>query len=434
MESGKLYLPLLACVAMLTIVPATGGCGGDPVVEDDTNVAEDATLGVDVAEADEGGADARTDIEHPGDDLNGLDGTITADEGTEEDTAIVSIECQDNPTNPVIKVNVYNDGNASSKTDFAQSRTAVDTPIAGIPVSLVAPASGSGETCDQGWFYFGPDAPDQFTDGVRVLKIETPDCRVTSHNMARRAPIALADGHLKMLVIGDSIPRQGPGEGEPFFFDNLAADLAGFGEIQVVNVAQAGSTTTGWMPELSTGLFKVRAVPELEDADVVFISLGGNDIMHYVYDFSGGTIDQLLAGITEKIETVQENLTAIFAAIREANPDADIVWLVYPNYAESDKWAGQMGNYTDMVVPYFEDKMFGIIGWAAGIDNLILVDLFSRMTKEELDASLADELHYNVTGHKILGDELLKVLNGVRVTAGAPVLGGERFIGINCDN
>lgn len=432
--------PLLTSIALLAAAPAVIGCGGDPVVEDDSNVTEDATTGDDLVEGDAGGdgdegaADARSDIEYPVDGVNDTDGTATADDGTEEDTTVVSVECQEPPSTPVIKVNVYNDANSSSKTDFAQSRTAVDTPIPGIPVSLVAPASGSGETCDEGWYYFGPDAPDQFTDGVRVLKIDTPDCRVTSHNMARRTPIALTDGRLKVLVMGDSIPKQGTTPGT-FFFDNLAADLAGFGDIEVVNVAQSGSTTIGWMPELNTGLFKVRAVPELDDADVVFISLGGNDIMHYVYNESSGkTIQQLMEGITETIETVEENLAAIFGAIRAANPDADIVWLVYPNYAESEKWAERMGEYAGLVASYFDDQMAGIIGWAAGIDNLILVDLFSRMSKEELDASLFDELHYNANGHKILGDELLKVLNGVRVTEGAPVLGGERFIGINCDN
>ncbi len=173
---------------------------------------------------------------------------------------------------------------------------------------------------------------------------------------------------------------------------------------------------------------------DLPDSDVVFISLGGNDVTHYVWQESDGkTLTQLMDGITAKIAEIENNLTLIFAAIREGNPDADIVWLVYPNYAESEKWAARTGQYAEMVASYFEEQMLGIITWAAGIDGLILVDLFSRMSKDELDASLFDELHYNEYGHRILGDELFKVLNGVIVDGGTPSIGANRQIGIDCD-
>lgn len=432
-NAGMLLGAVLVLLASAAVT--LPGCGGQST-DNDTLVDEDGTItGDDVLESDEGqtGVDARADIS-TGEDLLTPDGAgtdTTGEDTAEKDTAVAGIECQEQATTPVIKVTVYNDVNASSKTDFVQSLTAVDMPWAGVPVSMVAPSEGSGLTCDWGWYYFGPDGPDQFTDGVRVLKIDAPECNITSHNMARRTPVALAEGKWKMLVIGDSIPRQGTETGM-FFFDNVAGYLYGFGDITVTNVAFIGSTSVGWLP--ATLNYKNKVQPNLADSDVVFISLGGNDIMHYLYNNQNKPLDQLMEGITQTIADVENNLTEIFTAIRTEKPDADIVWLVYPNYATSDNWRETTGTYAELVAQYFEEQMYGILAWAAGIDGLILVDLFSRMDKEELDASLFDELHYNAYGHRILGDELFKVLNGVIVTGGSPTVGADRRIGFNCDN
>lgn len=384
----------------------------------------DITDEPDVLQADQGGDTAGRDSDQPQDD-------------GQADVAV--IECQPESVLPAIKVTIYRDlkdtstkpANNQSKTDYIQTFNKFDEPWAGIPVGLIDPFDESGLTCDEGWFRFDPDDGESFSDGVRIVDIDLPDCRVTTHNVSMNTPPALAAGRWKMIVMGDSIPVLGTTSGN-FFHDNVASDLEPFGDILVFNHAYSGAVTSGWLP--TTSNFKNKIKPALADTDVVFISLGGNDIMHYAYNNMNKPLDQLMEGMTQTISTVQQNLRTIFDAIWAENPDVEIVWLIYPNYARSNTWASMVGEqYAPMIESYFEEQMYGIVSWAAGIEGLLLVDLFSRMNKMDLDKSLADELHYNQYGHKILGNELLKILGGVKIEGGVPTTGGERQIGVICD-
>ncbi len=365
-----------------------------------------------------------------GDTMTATDSGDTTDSLTTDtpiDTTPVPRPCQEGLSGPIIKVTTYNDNNDSSLTSFAQSFKDDDTPLPGVAVSQIEPFTGAGFTCDEGWYSFVSDGEGAFTDGYRILKIDAPDCKITSHNMARRTPIALAEGKLKMVIMGDSIPRRG---GPIYFFDNLQTWLGGFGEITIKNHAVAGSVSTDWMPETS---YFGYIEPELPDADIVFITIGGNDIMDYVRYHQNLPLDQLMAGITTTITTVESNIETIYNEVRRLKPDADIIWLIYPNYAMSDLWADATGNFAEVVAQYFQTEMEKLLRWAAGIDGLILVDLFSRMNKADLDLSLWDELHYNNYGHVILAEEIFKVLNGVIIKDGVPTIGGDRMIGVYCN-
>ncbi|HPB51334.1 MAG TPA: SGNH/GDSL hydrolase family protein [Myxococcota bacterium] len=426
-------LALFCAVFLFAAIPVMSGCGDDGPVDQDVSINEDAAGDDVIEESSQDTADDTTGdrLEDTIDDASEDNVEDLPGDSSGSELPPDAVECLPEPAGPVIRVNVYNDTNASSKTDLAQSRTDVDTPVAGVPVVMLAPNEDAGVTCEEGYHYFAPESDTTFTDGVRVVRIDAPPCRVTSHNVARRTPIALADGRWKMLVMGDSIPRMGSTEGN-YFFDYVAEYLQDFGDIEIENVAFAGTESAHWLPDLAN--FQTKVLPKLSETDVVFISLGGNDIMHSMSDApQGATLLDLLNIVEEAITTVETNLTAIFDAIREQNPDVDIVWLIYPNYAESDLWMQSTGSYAEMVANFFEEKLIGIMSWASGIDGLLLVDLFSRLSKDELDASLADELHYNAGGHRILADELFKILGGVLISGGEPTIGGERFIGINCD-
>ncbi len=402
---------------------------------------KDTGSGSDLSDPDQGGTDL-PDPDHGATDGQVVDEGQPSDNGQPSDDGQADatvISCQPESQLPGIKVTVYRDlkdsttkpANNQSKTDHIQTFSKFDEPWAGIPVNIIDPFDLSGMTCDEGWYRFDPDDGEIFSDGVRILDIGLPECRVTTHNVSRNTPAALAAGRWKMIVMGDSIPVLGTTSGQ-FFHDNVAADLGPFGDILVFNHAYSGAVTSGWLP--TTSNFKNKIKPALADTDVVFVSLGGNDIMHYAYNNMNKPLDQLMDGITQTISSVQQNLRTIFDAIWAENPDVEIVWLIYPNYARSNEWASMVGEqYAPMIESYFEEQMYGIVSWAAGIEGLLLVDLFSRMNKIDLDKSLYDELHYNQYGHRILGNELLKILGGVKIEDGVPTTGGERMIGVICD-
>lgn len=407
---------VLSILVLVLSAVVISGCGDTTSPTDDgvaTDISGDGYVG------------DSTTMPDADDDTDGNTDVVAAD--TPIDIAPAPRPCQEGLSGPVIKVTTYNDNNDSSLTSFAQSIKDGDTPLPGVAVSLIEPFTGAGFTCDEGWYSFVSDNAGTFTDSYRILKIDAPECKITSHNMARRAPVALAEGKLKMVIMGDSIARYG---GPTFFYDNLQAWLDGFGDIEIKNHAVAGSVSTQWMPGTS---YFGYIEPELPDADVVFITIGGNDIMDYVRYHQNLPIDQLMAGIQTTITEVESNIETIYNEVRKQKPDADIIWLIYPNYADSDKWRTATGTWADQVALFFQEEMFKLLRWAAGIDGLILVDLFSRMNKADLDLSLRDELHYNNYGHGILAEEIFKVLNGVIIKDGVPTIGGDRMIGVYCN-
>nr|MBP7382879.1 hypothetical protein [Myxococcota bacterium] len=143
-------LTLFCAAFIFAAIPVMSGCGDDGPVDQDVSINEDV-VGDDI-------------IGDTGQDTAGdttVDRVEDAIEDASEDTVEDlpgdssgselppdAVECLPEPAGPVIRVNVYNDTNASSKTDLAQSRTDVDTPVAGVPVVMLAPNEDAGVTCE----------------------------------------------------------------------------------------------------------------------------------------------------------------------------------------------------------------------------------------------------------------------------------------------
>jgi acyl-CoA thioesterase-1 len=154
-------------------------------------------------------------------------------------------------------------------------------------------------------------------------------------------------------------------------------------DFEIVNASQSGGTTSGGLARLPPHL-KRRV-------DIFILELGINDA------FQGVPVDQ-----------IQRNLQNIIDRVRSANPNVQIIitGMQLPDYT-ADDYVGAFGSmYAELaaknraaLVPYLLEGVGG---------NPVL--------------NLADRIHPNAAGHKILAENVWSVLEPIaRQVAEKPV-------------
>lgn len=299
-----------------------------------------------------------------------------------------------------------------------------DDPLAGLSVSLFgAGLEETTTTCRDGRVAYGP-----LEDGVYLMAPEYPDADCSSKNCARRLPEAIREGQVKIVTFGDSIPVQGA---QPLFPARLATLLGDITEVDNTNIAVGGTLSVNWMP--GTPNFENRLMPEVPDADVIMISLGGNDILAFVQQNIAnlGNIDALVMEVFDVVEGIVDNLLTIVAAIREQNPNADIVYCLYPDYSRADN--NMMWSLVNQFVgaEVVRDVLETARASLPTDENVILVDVFGATQDTDVDDILADPLHFNDIGQTLYAEEVFKALGGILV--GPSPLGGQPRTPLNLE-
>jgi lysophospholipase L1-like esterase len=232
-------------------------------------------------------------------------------------------------------------------------------------------------------------------------------------------PDAVAEGSVNMVTFGDSVPVQG----DPSMFpDRIVEKLSELVTVNSTNVAIGGTISTDWLP--GTSNFEQVLVPHLADADLIVISLGGNDVMGYaanaMSDPAGiaGAVD----GLNDFLISVMGNVMAIVAEIRVHNPDVDIVYCLYPNYAKSDMWSSVVpAMFQTLVTDLVTTGLDLVRESIPSEEDVVLMDLYGATADVDLDLYLFDQLHFNDAGQDLYADEILKVLGFVHVEGGTTV-------------
>ena len=398
--------------AMLVVAVAVAGCdsgdagsvdgdgGGDSVTAGDSGVVTDGGAATD------GGVDTPVDevIDTPVDEV--IDTPI--DEPTICPTATLDGALG-------VTGRVYADTDANDLSVYALGlQDGVDEPTAELVVSLLG-ADGAEvattTTCADGTYAFADLEP-----GVYVAEPAlSPGAECTSRNCARRFPKAVREGHVSIVTIGDSVPVTGDA---PFFPTKLATLLDGVAVIDSENIAVGGTTSHHWLP--STSLFENALTPRLAEADVLIISLGGNDLMAYVSGFFQNPelledLDAAIAGAKDEVLAIMERILVIVAAVQSINPDLDIVYCLYPNYGQAvdtSPW-GLVDTFlgTEVMLDIL-DLARDIVPYGPGMQ---LADLYGAFEDLPLDDYLFDPLHFNAEGHTVYAETLFQVLGGVLI-------------------
>jgi len=330
-----------------------------------------------------------------------------------------SCDTPDAVAEPYVMARVYSDTNASDESSYVGGfEPGTDMPMGDVSFRMFAPGpfapvETKTVTCADGQVAFG-----ELEDGSYFISPELGDQVVCGQrNCPKRLPNALAEGRVKIVTFGDSVPVVGD---SPFFPSRLATLFAPLAAVDNQNIAIGGTTSNNWLP--STNNFQNRLAPQLPDADVVMISLGGNDILAYVQSLFNGNIGELLADIpaliaavTEEVSRIIDNILEIAAAIREINPTIDIVYILYPDYslAQGDQLWGLVGTFVgaDAVSEVLVSARTNI----PRDSDIILIDIFGASEGLPLDDYLFDSLHFNSRGQTFYAEEIFKGLGGVLI-------------------
>ncbi|MFT4703034.1 MAG: lysophospholipase L1-like esterase [Bradymonadia bacterium] len=372
-------------------------------------------------------SDVTSDVDAGVDGGVALDASITDGGASDTDSPDAAGACDEAARDDGIAllVEIYTDNDESDRSVFDDAETDGDVPVVASTLSLWDGTTlRSTATCDDGIAAFGG-----LSEGVymRDWPIEDSEyCR--TRNCPRGIVAALQSGSLKIVTAGDSVPVIGA---DVTFPDRLATLMAPLGNIESVNVAVPGTVSEDWVP--GTDLFRDNIEANLADADVFIVSLGGNDILNYANNaFSGGgDIQEAIAGVPTFVREVQDRILFIKDQVRFVNPDIDVVYLLYPNYAESSTWQEQFGFALPIIRPLILDALEQILDELAVEEDLIIADMYGAMEArgDDLGLYLDDPLHFNSAGQDILTEVIFEAMGGVRV-GGAGEIGLDQRIGL----
>jgi lysophospholipase L1-like esterase len=283
-----------------------------------------------------------------------------------------------------------------------------DEAVQGLTVTLIgANGSEQTETCEDGTFGFG-----DLEEGSYLTVVDWEDgtlCR--TRNCQTGLAEAVESGRVKIVTLGDSVPVVGDA---PFFPARLTDMLSPFADVENVNIAVGGTTSVDWVP--GTPNFDQRFGPHLESADVVIVSLGGNDFLQYANEAFANP-QEAIAGFPDFVREVMGRVLLIKDTVALQNPDADLVYLLYPDYSQSGTWSEQFGFAISIIQGLIADALEQILNELGPEEDILMVDFYGyfRETGLNLDAHLYDLLHFNDAGQQVYAERLFEVLGGVSI-------------------
>ncbi len=317
--------------------------------------------------------------------------------------------CSENAPSPRVMGALYEDTDMSSQSRWVGEFGDEDTALAGARVELIgANGTWSAPVCDDGTFGIA-DLPEGDYFVRPVTEGAFPVCTTSTHG--RRFAEAMAQGELDVVVFGDSLPHYGP---QPWWPERFEARADAIADVTLHNIAVPGAESPQWLP--GRGFWNSALEPLLDDADVFVFSIGGNDLYALAdVDLSVVSVGELAMQFEEKVVEIESNVREIATALRERNPNADIVYVVYPDYGNTDRWAALAGDAIPIVRRTLRSTLNRIRGDNAHHERMTYLDLYGATVQIDLNELLFDELHFNEAGQAFVAEELFRSLGGVRV-------------------
>ncbi|WP_308634343.1 GDSL-type esterase/lipase family protein [Paenibacillus silvisoli] len=229
----------------------------------------------------------------------------------------------------------------------------------------------------------------------------------TGSSGKQAAPVSVAqetqppiadDGKFRIVALGDSLTR---GAGDPdgkgyvgYMVDALKLKAADQ-EILVQNYGVNDMRT----PELAASLEKPAVRSELQAADVIVISTGGNDL------FQGG---ETLGNLDpSNIESIQESYAAqldgVLKDVRAVNPAAKLflIGLYNPFIALTES------RTTTKIV---RDWNYRTAETAASYSDTVLVPTLDLFQLKVQDYLARDQFHPNAKGYRLIGERVASLI------------------------
>jgi lysophospholipase L1-like esterase len=229
------------------------------------------------------------------------------------------------------------------------------------------------------------------------------------------APTALASS-LHLVSVGDSIPNgyglADPETAYPVLLANRLAATADF-------LTEDGKTSTGMLADLKKTNYKSA----IRQADVVLLSIGGNDFLSLlsyteISEFFRGNPEGLYQLANGGVAILSENFPKILGKIRTLNKDAVIViQTVFNPYAVFQAFTVlgiELSSFMDTQIERLNDIIRSYAEEEKGIYLCDVHDQFQNAKDDSFVNAAANPLnldpHPSLRGHQAIADGIWEVL------------------------
>lgn len=158
--------------------------------------------------------------------------------------------------------------------------------------------------------------------GIRIFethRVTTPKSSQSASEFAQK--LSEKDGPLKVLILGDSIAK-GTGDEQGKGFSGYLSDelkKSTLKDIIVKNEGIDGLTSKGLLEQLQSK----RLNPAITDADLILVSIGGNDLLKSLPSTLLGQDDSFQKQFTSYIDNLKQSLKLL----RTTNPNSTMILL-----------------------------------------------------------------------------------------------------------
>lgn len=233
--------------------------------------------------------------------------------------------------------------------------------------------------------------------------------------MKQEVPESFVSEELNVVAAGDSL-TQGVGDstgtgGYVPYLQKLFQQEQGIGTVTINNYGVKGNRTDQLLKKIKSAEVK----QSISDADMVILTIGGNDIMKVVRDH----ISNLqLDDFTPQMKTFETNLYNVLREIRKDNQQAAIVLVgVYNPFT---KWFADVDEMNDIVTEWNRTGE-NILTLYDNTYFVAIEQIFSDSTENLL---YTDYFHPNDKGYKLIADE---IYTKVKETAIGEILATKRM-------
>lgn len=215
--------------------------------------------------------------------------------------------------------------------------------------------------------------------------------------MKQEVPESFVSEELNVVAAGDSL-TQGVGDstgtgGYVPYLQKLFQQEQGIGTVTINNYGVKGNRTDQLLKKIKSAEVK----QSISDADMVILTIGGNDIMKVVRDH----ISNLqLDDFTPQMKTFETNLYNVLREIRKDNQQAAIVLVgVYNPFT---KWFADVDEMNDIVTEWNRTGENILTLY----DNTYFVPIEQIFTDITENLLYTDYFHPNDKGYKLIADEI----------------------------
>lgn len=200
-----------------------------------------------------------------------------------------------------------------------------------------------------------------------------------------------------LVALGDSLTRGTGDESGKGYVGYVLDELKGKTKqpISMANLAIKGQRSAGLVKQLQ----QIEVRRQLQQADVILMTIGGNDLFQGGETLSHFSIDRINKA---KVDYLQ-NLDTIFKTIRTVNPQAIVFYIGLYNPFNDLRDA----KTTSAIVRQWN---FDSAEIAARYPNIIAVPTFDLFELHVNDYLYSDKFHPNKEGYKRIGERVASLI------------------------